>query len=54
MTSLFLYLYSIQCSAQIRWYRSIRVWIFPRRLAASANATDLAVNVRIFLIKDRE
>jgi hypothetical protein len=25
-----------------------------RRLAASANATDLAVNVRIFLIKDRE
>jgi len=30
------------------------VWIFPRRLAASANAADLAVNVRIFLIKDRE
>jgi hypothetical protein len=30
------------------------VWIFPRPLAASANATDLAVNVRIFLIKDRE
>jgi len=26
----------------------------PAALAASANATDLAVNVRIFLIKDRE
>src|SRR5258707_8329236 len=31
-----------------------RVWIFPWRLAAPADATDLAVIVRIFLIKDRE
>jgi hypothetical protein len=30
------------------------VWIFLRRLAASANTTDLAVNVRILLIEDRE
>src|SRR5882757_4028772 len=47
---------------ELRWYcarssqikTQARVWIFPRRLAASANTTDLAVNVRIFLIKERE